>query len=304
VLTNSGTIIGGMGGETKAPSAPEGGAAVYVNGGTLMTTGTLIGGAGGAGGKGGPQGPAVAFGSNVGTLIITPNAVLSGAVLANTSVEDVLGLGGATSGTLTGLGTQYVGFSSLTIEAGADWTVTSAVKGESQVSIGHGAQLTLDDAVNVDVTNFEKGGGETLTLGIPADVSTTFSGFGTGDIIDLTGIQASTLSYAGGMLTLLNSTGSVVDTLLFTGNYKKSDFALQRQGNNTELLYAGKDDGIVAAVPGDFLTGGLAADLVWGRALSSPNAAVPLEHDHPVSLLSFGAPSDLPVALWDHAGAS
>jgi hypothetical protein len=222
-------------------------------------------------------------------------------------MNDVLALGGSTSATLSGLDTKIRGFNGLTIEAGADWTVKGTLSGTGALTIGKGAQLTLTSDLHLPTAVFQQGGNETLTLGAPHSVTSTFSGFGSGDIFNLIGVQASTFSYAGGTLTLLNEKGAVVDTLLFSGAYHQSDFALQAQGNNTEILFAGQDAGIAGVLAPDFLTGGVTADLALGLTLSPtdpPNAAAPLEHDHPVSLLSFGAPSDLPVALWDHAGAS
>ena len=74
-------------------------------------------------------------------------------------------------------------------------------------------------------------------------------GFAAGDRINLANVQANSLSYANGTLTLLGANNVVVDTLLFAGQYKTADFALQREGQTTDVVYAG---GNTFSPPPDF----------------------------------------------------
>jgi hypothetical protein len=70
--------------------------------------------------------------------------VFHGAVAANAGVNDVLELGGAAAGTLSGLGTQFTGFTTMTENAGATWTLSG--------SNTLGASTTLLDSGNLSVT--------------------------------------------------------------------------------------------------------------------------------------------------------
>jgi len=94
-VTNTGTISGGVG------YYYQGGTGVYVNGRTVTNAGTI---AGGLSSDNGYQDIAVRFGGPAGTLIVDPGAVFIGQIDANTAVNDVLALAGASAATLTGLG--------------------------------------------------------------------------------------------------------------------------------------------------------------------------------------------------------
>jgi len=134
-FTNTGFIIGGGGGFNETGATGGAGAAgVYLNGGTLITSGAIGGGHGGNAGNldNGPVGDAIQFGPMASTLIIEPGAnfnasdqagALGTAVVANPAVSDVLELAGTTAGNLNGLGSQFTGFKTVTIEPGANWTL-------------------------------------------------------------------------------------------------------------------------------------------------------------------------------------
>ena len=78
-----------------------------------------------------------------------------------------------------------------------------------------------------------------MTLGTPAGVSSIFADFGTGDRIDLTSVQGTSLSYDSGTLSVLGANDATVATLIFAGSHILSDFALQADGSNTDILYSG-----------------------------------------------------------------
>ena len=72
----------------------------------------------------GKTGDAIQFGSAAGTLVVDPGAVVSGSIVANGSMVDVLDLAsGAATGTLTGLGSQFTAFSTVAVDSGATWGV-------------------------------------------------------------------------------------------------------------------------------------------------------------------------------------
>jgi hypothetical protein len=185
----------------------------------------------------------------------------TGYIVANSN--DTLVLGGTEAGTLSGFGTSVTGFETITENSSADWTLNGSIEGAGTLTVGSGGTLSLDGAVSIATILFATGGQETLTLGTPTAVTSTFAGFGTGDQIDLIGLQATLLKYANGTLTLLNANHTVIDTLTFSGDYTKADFALQADGNNTELLYAGAP----AHLP-DFLAGNAVEPEITGTTSS------------------------------------
>ncbi len=141
LLTNSGLISGGFGGMAvpgefgALGGEGAGGAGVYLNGGTLVNAGIILGG---IGVNGGAAGEAVQFGSAAGTLVVDPGAVFKGLVVASTQADDVLelGAGNGNQGTLSGLGSQYTGFSTFTEDSGANWLLTGSNSFGGTASIG------------------------------------------------------------------------------------------------------------------------------------------------------------------------
>ena len=108
-------------------------------------------------------------------LVADPGAVFKGTVNGG----NVIGAGvirtlelasGASSGTLSGLGTQFINFGSIALDTGADWFVAGNTSG----------------------------------------LAGTISGFAAGDTIEITGITATGSNYAGGVLTLTEASGSAI----------------------------------------------------------------------------------------------
>jgi hypothetical protein len=92
---------------------------VFIGGGELINAGYIDGGSGGFGSGGqAAQGDAVVFGADAARLVVEAGAFFGGDVVANVAAQDVLELGGTASGTLSGLGTQFTGFSSIAVDAG------------------------------------------------------------------------------------------------------------------------------------------------------------------------------------------
>jgi hypothetical protein len=263
-VINSGSIFGGTG--------RYGGAGVLINGGTLVTSGTIVGGAVGRDDDSNTPsaGDAVQFGPAVGTLVVNPGAVFNGDIAADPAVNDTLEVAGKANGTLSGLGSTVTGFTTITEDASAHWTFSGSISGKGTLDIGTKAQLTLHGTVSIASIAFAAPGASTLTLETAKAVTSIFSGFGPGDIIDLPTIQANALTFQQNTLTLLNSNNQVVDTLLFANGLTQQDFGLAAAGTGTEILYAGPD------VP-------------WTSASINGGIST-LDHPMPEALLHLGAP--------------
>ncbi len=124
-VANDGSIAGGSVGVKLAA------------GGTLTSAGTIIG----------KSGTAVEFGGGgPGLLVLEPGFAITGAVSGSTGVSDTLVLASAASaGVLTGLGTKFVNFGSIVLDAGATWAISGTVTvGQSLVSAGDVTGATID----------------------------------------------------------------------------------------------------------------------------------------------------------------
>ncbi len=149
-VSNDGTIIGN--------SALAGYAAVRMsNGGTLTNAGSLIA----------SSGTAVQFaGAGNDLLIIDPGASFGGGlVLGNTAVTTTLEMASGTSiGTLTGLGSRYVAFTTVSVDIGANWLLASD-------TIGAGYTIT-DNGTLTNTGSL----GDTVTLGANAVLTDSKNG--------------------------------------------------------------------------------------------------------------------------------
>jgi hypothetical protein len=347
-LMASGTITGGDVGIGGEPTL-GGGAGVDLQGGTLIAAGTITGGMGGS------MVTAVEVAS--GTLVIDPGAVFNGVVEGDATGKDLLVLGGTTAATLSGLGSKFINFPTVTVTATADWTLATVnetdgilavggtlvvsgmlddnarafvneggilsvsgtgalvakslnlgggtLEGAATAAITVGAAAGPDDAVSIDygsgihgfgsitgapviddgsivaqsgtldiadaisgtgklvvgtdavlVAQSELGGtfvafsgAGTLVLGDPTAVSAQMQAFGTGDVINLEGLRANTLSFSAGTLTLDQGTTPVA-SLVFQGTYTASNFVLESNHHaGTDISFV-TDPADVAGVAG------------------------------------------------------
>jgi hypothetical protein len=158
---------------------------------TIVNAGTI--------GRAGESGISFAAGyTNL--LVVDPGAVFAGKVnggnavggLHTTTLEFA---SGASSGVLTGLGTQFVNFGSIVFDANADW----------------------------------------LIAGNAAGVSGVIAGFAHTDTIEITGITTTQSSFANGVLTLTGSGATTTATLDLAGNFSLASFNIASSGGNTEV---------------------------------------------------------------------
>jgi hypothetical protein len=123
----------------------------------LINAGTITGGTG----PSGFNGVAVQFGTRAASLIVNPGAIFNGQVVANATVPDVLVLAGTTAGTLTGLGTSFVNFSSISVSPSANWTFSSAntLGAGAALSIGAAGKLTNSGSLSITGSTRVSGAG-------------------------------------------------------------------------------------------------------------------------------------------------
>ncbi|MCX7382736.1 MAG: Hint domain-containing protein [Alphaproteobacteria bacterium] len=210
-LTNAGTIFASDG--TNGAAAWMHGTGVILN----QSTGTITGGPYGvvayydltiinAGSIGGTQ--YSIFPANAGhtmRLDVTPGAKFSGLVLGDksgaVSPKGILDLGaqtgtGAAVGTISGFGSKYLGFASVIVDAGANWSLGGTVTSGQTISMG--------------------GPGATLTLANPGAVAGTITGFSAGTTLALGGITDVTSATLGpnNVLSVVEAGGGTI-TLRF-----------------------------------------------------------------------------------------
>jgi hypothetical protein len=136
------------------------------------------------------------------------------------------------SGLLSGNGLVKGGVSdSGTVTAtGGSLSITGNLNGTGVLDIAASSNAIITGSLGVKSTVFASGT-ETLSLAAASKATTTISGFGSGDVIDLTTSTATTLTYAGtataGTLTVDNGT-TLVAKLLFSGDYTSSSFSVMQ----------------------------------------------------------------------------
>jgi hypothetical protein len=143
-IVNYGAITGGRYGVTLS------------DGGTVINAGTISGGS-----------AAIVFGSGgADRLAVAPGAVFVGDVTAGGTGGNTLELEANGAGTLADIGTSFVGFGNVVVDAGAGWTITDGIGGAVAVTLD-GAGLALPGTGLNAGTSFDfehAGGPDTLTL--------------------------------------------------------------------------------------------------------------------------------------------
>jgi fibronectin-binding autotransporter adhesin len=227
-VVNYGTIV----------ATGSNGVAFYYDRATLTNAGTIIG----------YDGTAVAFGGGHELLVVDPGAVFVGSVYAAGSGNTLELTAGA--GTLSGLGSDFVGFAAVDVKTGANWTVSGggsrfvndgtivaegalvvkAVSGRGFVDVGGGNRAAFAARVGKHQRVVFTDAAGTLEIERPHAFEATIAGFAAGDTIDLVGKRLDALSYADHELVLTRGSHTVAE-LHFAGHYKASDFVLSPDGN-------------------------------------------------------------------------
>jgi len=177
VLDNIGTVTGAVG--------TSGGEGLFVDGGTLINAGTIAGALGTNGIRSDAITMQSAYITAASTLVVEPGAVFIGNVAAAPTLPDVLEFASAASAaTLSDLGTQFTGFSTLDFAPGAQWTIAGTASafdsGETISGFAPGDAIILDGFTaashhlaagnELEITDTA---GTTITLDLTGDLTVT-----------------------------------------------------------------------------------------------------------------------------------
>ena len=190
-----------------------------------------------------------------GTLVLERQAVIQGDVVATPGAADVLILAGPGPGTLTGLGSRVTGFDDTNVNRHANWTLAGpatltagehlqdhgsltlggATSGAGKITLEGGAVLTTTAGVTGVGVAFN--GGATAVLDSVASFSSTISGFGHGDTIDLANLRVSSVKYLNGTLTLKDGSATV-GSLAFSADLTQGNFSVGADGHGgSDITY-------------------------------------------------------------------
>jgi hypothetical protein len=224
-VVNAGTIMG------KTAFA---GVTHYHYQNTLINSGVIVSTLGSAG-------TAVSFGVGNDLLVVDPGATFVGTVSGGGGTNTLQLASSASAGTLSGIGTQFVSFAQVTVDAGASWTLAgantvvagttftelsgasvsdagtlvndgtivldpsrltvAALTGTGSVTIDAGSTLGVAGTIAGSETLGFGGSGAYLHLYGPDDVTGSITNFTSGETIDLKGVDFSSVAYASGQLT-------------------------------------------------------------------------------------------------------
>ena len=208
-------------------SNPGGPGVTLLDGGTLTDDGSITGG----------NGVAVQFGpTGDDKVILNPGGSFNGSVIANPSGNNTLTLGAGTgASTIEALTAQFQNFQTITVAAGADWTLTGTntfpagitfdvlgtlvingvtvndgtfttdpsaitynapVSGTGEIDISAGSSVAFNASVSSDQSVVFEADTGTLALGSPSEFGATVFGTQSGDLIDLTSLASETAESA------------------------------------------------------------------------------------------------------------
>jgi hypothetical protein len=154
---NTGVITGGTGGSDAAEGFGQGGnggiGAQVFDGSTLITAGTIEGGAAGPYDHPGIAGDAVVlFGNAANTLIIKSTAKFIGTVVSDPGAVNVLEVAGKGTHVLAGIGTSFTGFTDISFATGAAWTIQGNAAGLTSGEEIHG--FTAGDTIDLSFLRY------------------------------------------------------------------------------------------------------------------------------------------------------
>jgi hypothetical protein len=325
-VTNAGTITGGAEGVvlSNGGHVTNNGSGALIEGGnggvnftggvgTVVNAGTITGGA---------AGTAVALDRNFGGLLVADaGAVFVGLVTGGNAALSTLELAsGPGIGTLSGLGTQFVQFGSIIVDAGANWLFSGNNTIASTVTLTNAGSLsftgTFDDAgalIGTGGTAISFGGiGSVLVIEQGAVLQGTIGGFLPGETIDLAGITATGATLgAGNVLTVQESGGGTQTLDLATNqNYAGYGFTVTSDGSGgSDITVSVLDPGPTAhdgattlghnhtidltGFIKSLVTPGLPGDTETITAVTAPSGSVNLAG----GVVTYTTPSSGPVTL-------
>jgi len=251
---NTGTLIVG-----GANGAGSGLVRIGAYSSLLVYGNAMIGDGAGIGqvivGQGADEG--AVFAMNSALAVGSHGAVTLGGAHATLRAANIdIAQGGAISGTgtVSGLGggnktvalTQIDNDGSITA-AGGNLLLYGAVEGTGTLGIGNNATLTLQAAVEATQT-LTFGNNSKAVLNDVRAFHGTITGFGSDDVLDLAGIQATNPSYGGGVLTLDTPFGQIF--LNIAGPYARNGFSVQSDGLGGTFVSGGYGDVHIVSLDG------------------------------------------------------
>ncbi len=141
--------------------------------------------------------------------------------------SEVVGAGAISAATIANAG--------LIVASGGTLVANSSVTGTGTMHINSGASLQLGGSVASSQTIVFEAGAHTLSLADAAGVGARILDFAAGDAVDLLGSAATTLSYAGGALTVDDGSTKVAK-LAIRGSYTSANFKLASDGHGGSLI--------------------------------------------------------------------
>jgi len=223
-VLNSGTIVGGSGNtigsgvDLKAGGSVANNASAAIKG--VIGIDLLAGGTvTNAGTIAGTGGKAIAFyGTASGQLIVDAGAVFSGAVIGSASAANALELAAGGVGTLSGIGTNFVNFGNVTVDSSAHWELTGSNALTANSTLTNNGTLTLSGATLSDAGSVINNG--TIDL----DPSTM-------TVANLNG--AGTVTIDAGSTLAVQGTVSSGQHIVFSGSGAELDLGAPSSFSNT-----------------------------------------------------------------------
>ncbi len=250
-VTNVGIIMGGSTGSgvTLGGGIVTVGRYGLVSGGIGIAIGNQASTVTDSGVVGGSGGVAIQFGTLNDTLILDPSARLFGKADGNAG-SNTLELRTGASGTLSGLGTNYLHFTHVVIDPHASWTVEVGATTASQAITGSGgaSRLVFDTTGTIDLSGVS--GFPTIVLDGPGAnraslANINFIGLATTQQVTVTG----------------GDFGNTIDASALTG----ANRVVLNGGFRADTLSGGSgNDTLNGGAGNDSLTGGAGADTLNG----------------------------------------
>ncbi|HUN41184.1 MAG TPA: Hint domain-containing protein [Acetobacteraceae bacterium] len=119
-------------------------------------------------------------------------------------------------GTLSGLGSHYIDFAQIVVDAHANWSLSGSNTIDAGVTLNGPGAITLNAGATLDVAGTVASGesivfggnNATLVMETTASMSGAVTGFAPGDTIDLRGVSYSSVSFVNGTLDYMGPAGS------------------------------------------------------------------------------------------------
>jgi hypothetical protein len=230
----------------------------------------------------GTSGTAIKFAAGADRVIIEPGATFIGTVVVENPLNSgATELAGTTAATFTGPGTRFTNFSTVDVDAGANWTLAGNNTILSGCTFGIAGSLAIGGDVSNDAGFTLTGGrlelespsyvtpGSSFTFGAGGS-DLLFDAFGSGTIVNtIIGFAGNETIDLPGLAFQSGASATVSGTTL----------AVVSNGATVNLTVAGLTDGMSSFTQQDSGTGTeIIACFAAGTRIATPTGEVPVEH--------------------------